>query len=114
MSGFGASAAFCILNTILAAERNSTLGSLRELSFDEVEVTLARWETDVTRLAELFVDSPAQLGVIGWLRGRLATLADFKPLLAHVCQPGMKERHWEAVSLHQNSRLPRLTSFSAE
>ncbi|NXA07095.1 DYH3 protein, partial [Sapayoa aenigma] len=73
-------------------------GSLQQLSADEIsEEVGSMWRT-MYKLCKSFPDTPGPRRLAESMKYKLDKFKQHLPILAIVCNRGMKERHWEQIS----------------
>ena len=76
-------------------------GPVAQLDAEEVERTIAEMWREVYKLGQKLEDiAPAAAKLADEIKLQLNALKEQMPLLAAVCNPGLRERHWAAMTEH--------------
>jgi len=80
-------------------KRNDWLfGSRSKLNPDDIEQELGTFNRTMFKLEKSFSDCPPAYSIASKTRARIENLKERLPLLHALCNPGMRQRHWDAVS----------------
>ena len=85
--------------------RLSTAGPFRGIdSLAAEEEVEAMWRT-LYKLGKAFIDTPGPRRVAETVRGKVERFRTFVPVMHCICNPGIRDRHWQQV---RRGRVVRL------
>jgi len=73
-------------------------GPRSNLNPDDIEQELGGFNRAMFKLEKAFTDCPPAYSIASKTRARVENMRERLPLIHALCNPGMRERHWEAVS----------------
>ena len=72
-------------------------GSFQDLNAEEIENEVTEMWRAMYKLTKSFGDQPGPRNVAERTRGRIDKFKQYMPLLQIICNPGIRDRHWEEV-----------------
>jgi len=73
-------------------------GPRSNLNPDDVEQELGTFNRTMFKLEKAFSDCPPAYSIASKTRARVENMRERLPLIHALCNPGMRQRHWDAVS----------------
>ena len=86
-------------------------GPFTDINSEEVEEEIGGMYRTVFKLTKTFSDAPGPRRVADSVKSKIDKFKVHIPLLQIICNPGLRERHWEQVSAKDNV-FARLSTFS--
>jgi len=86
-------------------------GPFTDINSEEVEEEIGGMYRTVFKLTKTFSDAPGPRRVADSVKSKIDKFKVHIPLLQIICNPGLRERHWEQVSVKDNA-FARLSRFS--
>ncbi|TSM60567.1 Dynein heavy chain 7, axonemal [Bagarius yarrelli] len=85
--------------TEFQAEHNNWLnGPLTSVNPDKVEGDVGNYWRALFKLEKSLQDSPEALNIITYIKAEVEEFRDHIPLVQVLCNPGLRDRHWDAMS----------------
>lgn len=77
-------------------------GPFTDINSEEVEEEIGGMYRTVLKLTKTFSDAPGPRRVADSVKSKVDKFKVHIPLLQIICNPGLRERHWEQVSVYDN------------
>lgn len=81
----------------------SPVGPFTDINAEEVEEEISSMYRTVFKLSKTFGDVPAPRRVADSVKSKIDKFKVHLPLLQVICNPGLRDRHWEQVSRLQQA-----------
>ena len=85
----------CLTNDVLYL---SLLGPFTSLNAEEIENEVGDMWRTMYKLTKSFGDQPGPRRIADSVKGKIDKFKQHLPILHTICNPGIRDRHWEAVS----------------
>lgn len=72
-------------------------GSFQQLNAEEIENEVTEMWRTMYKLTKSFGDQPGPRNVAERTRGRIDKFKQYMPILQIICNPGIRDRHWDEV-----------------
>ena len=76
-----------------------SIGPFTDINSEEVEEEIGGMYRTVLKLTKTFGDAPGPRRVADSVKSKIDKFKVHIPLLQIICNPGLRERHWEQVKL---------------
>ncbi|KAA0715776.1 Dynein heavy chain 7, axonemal [Triplophysa tibetana] len=73
-------------------------GQLAAVNPDKVEADVGNYSRSLYKLEKSFQDSPNALQIATSVKAEVETFKEHIPLMQVLCNPGLRDRHWDAMS----------------
>ena len=73
-------------------------GPFQKINSEEIEQELGDMFRTMYKLTKVFNDQPGPRNVSERLRSKIDKFRQHQPLLNVICNPGIRDRHWEQVT----------------
>lgn len=83
-------------------------GPFQKINSEEIEQELGDMFRTMYKLTKIFNDQPGPRNVSDRLRNKIDKFRQHQPLLNVICNPGIRDRHWEQVTRSNRQHWPRL------
>lgn len=77
-------------------------GAFTSLNAEEIENEVGDMWRSMYKLTKTFSDQPGPRRIADSVKGKIDKFKQHLPILHTICNPGIRDRHWEAVSYSQS------------
>lgn len=73
------------------------VGPFQALNSEEIEAEVGEMWRTMYKLSKVFVDQPGPRHIANSVKSKVDKFKSNMPILATICNPGIRKRHWEQV-----------------
>ena len=73
-------------------------GAMHEVDPDKVDGDVGNYWRTLYKLEKTFGDIPTVQKIATRMKDKVETFKDYIPLVAALCNPGLRDRHWESMT----------------
>jgi len=85
------------------------VGPFQQQNAESIELEVGDMFRTMYKLTKVFSDQPGPRNVTERLRNKIEKFRQHQPLLNVICNPGIRDRHWQQVCLTTCSTYYRMT-----